>query len=96
MWEDFKLLLVVCGIVGVFNMIKPPFMGFWKAVNKGLLSFLMGVLVGFALSYFDISEVTRCGFAGLSGMFSQQLYDCINKLIGNAPKIIEDKVKGDK
>ena len=77
-------------------MIKPPFMGFWKAVNKGLLSFLMGVLVGFALRYFDISEVTRCGFAGLSGMFSQQLYDCINKLIGNAPKIIENKVKGDK
>lgn len=95
MWQDIKALLFVCLGIGLYTMIRPPYLGLLNAFVKGTFSFIIGILTGFILMmYADLPELTICGFAGMGAVFAVELSDAIRKIIAGCPeRIINGKDK---
>lgn len=87
---------IIGGLMVIFTALIRPFVSVKDTIRDSIITFLVSMLCGLLMEYWEIPMAVKYGCAGIAGLFGIRLYSIGEKLLrrveDNPEKIIE-KIK---
>lgn len=87
---------IVGTCIGGITVLIKPFISIKQTIRDAAISFIMSMLTGLMLEYFDIPYSVKVGLSGVVGLFAVRLYmicESVLKRVEDNPDVVIDKIK---
>ena len=88
--EQIKEAIKEYGTWGIFisiiTLLIRPFISLKQTIRDVAITFIVSMLSGLCLEYFDCVEPVRYGVSGVCGLFAVRIYMIVEELLKNAEK----------
>ena len=72
--------------IGFITLLIRPFISIKQSFRDALITFLVSMLSGMMLEYFDVTESVRYGLSGVCGLFAVRLFMIAESLLSRVEK----------
>ena len=100
MLKDFKDTIldytIIGGIMAILSAIIKPFISVRETIRDSIITFIVSLLCGLLLEYWNIPIPVKYGLSGVAGLFGVRLYSIGEKLLKRVeddPDKLIDKLK---
>lgn len=87
---------IVGTCIGGVSVLIKPFISIKQTIRDAVISFVISMLTGLLLEYFNIPYSVKVGLSGVAGLFAVRLYmigESLLKKVQDNPEIVIDRIK---